>query len=1085
MRAFLSLLILVLALIAPLPAASQGAQDDRGYLQRLLENGLSDAGREVRITGFEGAFSSRARAARITIADARGIWLRLDDVAMKWDRAALLSGRLEIGELSAARITLSRWPEAARGAPTPEARPFRLPELPLAIRLGRIAAGRIDLGAPILGQPVSLSLAGSAMLEGGAGRISLALQRQGGPGGEFRLDAGYSNATGIADLDLSLSEEAGGIAASLIHLAGRGGIALSLRGEGPLDAFQARLDLSTGNARRLSGTLTLGRKGAGAEAPLAFSAHLQGDVRQMLAPEYRAFFGQETRLDMEGAKQADGRVSIERLELASAAMQASMRLELAASGWPLFASIRARIGTGATPSILPLPGPVARLGAARLSFSYDAAKGDAWSGMLMAEGFRRGEMRLTRLSLRGAGRITASRNGAKGAVDGRLAFEASGISPADPALSAALGPAISGEIAFAHAGGGALDLPDIRILGSDYSLEGHARIAFLAGELGMRIGGAGKLGSEDLSRFSALAGMKLSGKAGLGFEGHADLPSGAFDLKATGQTEGLHLGQPQLDALLSGAGRLSLDAKRAENGLDLRVLELETGALRARAHGMIASAGSALSLDAGLADGRALFEGLPGRLSLSARLRDDGAADGLAIRASLLSQSGGKAALNGHLAPDLSRAALALTGAAPLALANPYLKPRQLDGEATFDLRLDGPLRPASLSGHVETRQARLALPALGTSLERIGAKVQLGSGQADLTLGGELSSGGHVRVSGLVDLSRNDLPADLRLRIEAARLSRADLYRVRLDGEMHLAGALTGGAEIGGKITLAEAELRVPETAPGAAEGLRGVIHINEPRESRASRERAGLLEEERPSEAAGPAYALDLDISAPARIFLRGRGLDAELGGAIHLGGTSADIVPRGSFALIRGRLDILGKRLTLKEGSATLRGNFDPYLQLLAQSRADDTLVRIRVSGRAGAPEVSFSSVPPLPQEEVLARLIFGRGLSRLSPLQALRLASAIATLAGHGGGSVIDRLRQRFGLDDLDITTTEDGTAGARLGRYLGENIYSEITVDSEGAAEIDLKLNLSPTITARGRVNSGGESSLGLFFEKDY
>ena len=57
-----------------LPHAAQDAtqEDDRGYLTAFLEDNLSDAGRQITITGFEGALSSRATIERLEIADDAG-----------------------------------------------------------------------------------------------------------------------------------------------------------------------------------------------------------------------------------------------------------------------------------------------------------------------------------------------------------------------------------------------------------------------------------------------------------------------------------------------------------------------------------------------------------------------------------------------------------------------------------------------------------------------------------------------------------------------------------------------------------------------------------------------------------------------------------------------------------------------------------------------------------------------------------------------------------------------------------------------------------------------------------------------------
>jgi translocation and assembly module TamB len=259
---------------------------------------------------------------------------------------------------------------------------------------------------------------------------------------------------------------------------------------------------------------------------------------------------------------------------------------------------------------------------------------------------------------------------------------------------------------------------------------------------------------------------------------------------------------------------------------------------------------------------------------------------------------------------------------------------------------------------------------------------------------------------------------------------------------------------------------------------------HIAEPADVRATRARANLIGGSARGAGSRP-FGLDVTIDAPNAVFVRGRGLNAELGGSVHLGGTTTDVIAQGGFSLIRGRLDILGNRLTLTEGNASLRGSLEPTIRLVAETQADDVAVRITLDGLASDPSVTFSSSPSLPEDEILSRLIFGRGLDAISPFQALRLASAVATLSGRGGAGTIGRLRDGFGLDDLDVTTGENGALEISAGTYISENIYTDVTVGAEGKAEINLNLTLTPSITAKGSVASDGNSSVGIFFEKDY
>ena len=81
--------------------------------------------------------------------------------------------------------------------------------------------------------------------------------------------------------------------------------------------------------------------------------------------------------------------------------------------------------------------------------------------------------------------------------------------------------------------------------------------------------------------------------------------------------------------------------------------------------------------------------------------------------------------------------------------------------------------------------------------------------------------------------------------------------------------------------------------------------------------------------------------------------------------------------------------------------------------------------------------------------------------------------------------MSKLRQGFGLDDLDVGTDDSGNATVKAGKYLAKNVYSDVSVDSSGQAEVTLNLDITKQITAKASVGSAGDSSLGVFFEKDY
>ncbi|MCU0829124.1 MAG: translocation/assembly module TamB domain-containing protein [Tabrizicola sp.] len=558
---------------------------------------------------------------------------------------------------------------------------------------------------------------------------------------------------------------------------------------------------------------------------------------------------------------------------------------------------------------------------------------------------------------------------------------------------------------------------------------------------------------------------------------------GQLALLGTGRA--LRVGSAEADRLLAGTSAIEASLRLQNGTLQLDQGRIANPQLTLTVQGAVDGLRRVLDIDARLANLGLLIPDLSGALVLDGTAVQDQSGYVLDIAGQGPGQIQGR--VQGRLASDLTSANLSLTGTGRAALANLFISPRALDGSTRFDLALRGPLRLASLSGRVTLSDGRLTDPGTGLSLEGIEALANLQGGQAQVSSTMRLSTGGLIRVDGPVALTP-PFAAQLTLGLDRLRIIDPELYEALVAGQLSVSGPLAGGATIAGNLTLTEAELRVPDTGFSNAAALLDITHVNEPSPVRETRAKAGLL-----GSAAGGGrgaggagiFGLDLTITAPSQIFVRGRGIDAELGGSLQLRGTTATIVPSGAFNLIRGRLDILGQRLVLSTADLVLEGSFVPMLLVVAQTESDGVLSSVVIEGPADDPEVRFASVPDLPQEEVLARLLFGRELSSLSALQAAQLANAVAVLAGRGGEGIVGRLRKGFGLDDLDLTTSEDGGTALTAGKYLSDNLYTEIEVEQGGKSRVSLNLDLRDGVTVRGQVSADGESGLGIFLERDY
>ena len=555
------------------------------------------------------------------------------------------------------------------------------------------------------------------------------------------------------------------------------------------------------------------------------------------------------------------------------------------------------------------------------------------------------------------------------------------------------------------------------------------------------------------------------------------------EAKFSGQSQGLRVGQAEADRLISGRSDISATVALVGGTPVLRALNLTSPHVTAEVTGE--GDQGAMRVSGRLNDLALLVSEFPGPVTLSGRLTPAGGAD-FNTDLRVTGPAGIDAQLRGRLGaiPDLN-----ITGSGEAAVANPFTDPISVAGRLGYDIRLQGGWGPQNAAGRVTLSNGELAVPARGISLDRIAAAADLAGGSARLAVTAEVSRGGRVRVDGPLGLT-SPFASDLAIRVDGVRLRDAELYDTTINAELALSGPLMGAARLAGRVMIGETELRVPATGFASAADMEKIHHVGDDAAVRSTRAKAGVGAvppggREAAASSGMPPWALDLLIQAPNRIFVRGRGLDAELGGELRVGGTLNNIVPAGGFDLVRGRLDILGKRLVLDQATLTMEGSLIPYVNFSASNVSDEVTSTVTVSGPANDPEVTFSSDPEKPQEEVLAWLLFGRGLDTISAFQAAQLANAVATLAGRGGEGIVNKLRRGFGFDDLDVSTSADGNTSVSAGKYISDKVYTEVGVDQSGNTRVNLNLSLRPGVTVKGRVDSDGSSGIGIFLERDY
>jgi len=253
-----------------------------------------------------------------------------------------------------------------------------------------------------------------------------------------------------------------------------------------------------------------------------------------------------------------------------------------------------------------------------------------------------------------------------------------------------------------------------------------------------------------------------------------------------------------------------------------------------------------------------------------------------------------------------------------------------------------------------------------------------------------------------------------------------------------------------------------------------------------------------------------LDVDVRVTGRIFVRGQGVDADMGGGVHVGGTSTNPVITGEFEMNRGNYSLAGQTLDFTTGRVRfdgvgVRGRLDPTLDFLAQTVSGGVTANLAVGGYASAPKITLSSTPQLPQDEVIAHLLFQQSVKQLTPLQLASIAQAVASIGGVGGGfNPLGVVRRNLGLDRLAVGSVNAGVPGSQsqttveAGRYVMRNVYVGVKQNLSGGTQTQVQVDITRRLKAQATVATGtsaatvqgnslqsNESSVGLSYQFEY
>lgn len=411
----------------------------------------------------------------------------------------------------------------------------------------------------------------------------------------------------------------------------------------------------------------------------------------------------------------------------------------------------------------------------------------------------------------------------------------------------------------------------------------------------------------------------------------------------------------------------------------------------------------------------------------------------------------------------------------------------QLAGTLQSDLTLAGTLQAPRLAGTLGMTGGSVQDVASGVVLRNLtlqataaGDRLAIDRLEAKDPTGGTLSGKGGLRL-----LAGGGLGYDVTVDAAKARLLDNGLGVAQVSGSLGAVGDLTK-AFARGKLTVDRADLEIPDSTGGPSVPTIDVKEINRPGATPSA-----------PAPSQPFDIGFDIGIDFPGQTFVRGRGLDSEWTGKLAIQGNLPEPQIEGELDVKRGYFDLLDRRFTISTGAIDFVGSNPPIpmVNIEASAKTVDVTVTIKLQGPAKDPKLTLTSDPTLPQDEILARLLFGTSAAKVTPAQGLRLAAAVQDLQGGGIVSgALTKFRRAVGVDTLDVNSTETTNAAgettqqtnARVGKYVTDKVYLEVEKGlTENTNKARVQVDLTPQLSVGSTVNDQSQTGVGLQWRYDY
>lgn len=1048
-------------------------------IESWLEQKLSSDSSNVQIEGLTGVLASDIHIDRIIFSDRAGQWAELTGATLSWSRAALLLGQLDIAQLWADSITVSRLPQVDTPGLDRTAQPWTLPtlpKLPISVVIRSFGIEKFEW-ISTSGSSFNAYLAGNLHYDEAGLITDIKAEAKNGPLEKISLTAQYSAETGQITTVASYSENADGALSRALSFQNAGPISINVDGKGQFSNYVLNYNLIAQSSEPISGQLSITGDTSGTHV----LANLGGDLSPLISSPVAALKRAGNMvLELDLSLLNDKRVSVNNLQVASQTISARANGALDDNHWPEHIDLNVTVAPGAlSEDLLKTVGVDTKFGEGQIDLSYNRSLADEWTLNAEFQNASFGAFQAERTIMKGFGKVAINPAFDENWINGTISLGATEIS-ASPDIQPFIKDGITAGFEFDYSKRTGLGLKNITAKSEDVIILGQLTLPVdytkISANLSIDIGKLSIM--QPITKTAALRG---SAQAQTDFTYH--LNDGQFFLSSSLQTNELAGLHPKIDLFFADKTNLEITIERNSAGTFLRKLLMSNPQVSADGSGNITMGHSQLKGQLRLNDTQLIDPSLSGALHAKFSAEQTTKTSDWDIFGDMNADQ--NTAVSYSASYSRGRFTnLRIEGKTNAAMANGFLSPNSIKGPLEFDIFMPDMVDRTSMSGKMSIIDGTIAISTLPVPILNADISAQITRGRA--TLDGRANYGeqkSRIVTSGWADLV-NLSQFDIKLKSDPISMRLQSGIEARLTSDIRFASAPDGMYLASGQINISDLFVDLGQIVISNPDRLT-VIHQGISQTHRDFLESMGLLKHLNQTKTSRFPVRLDIKLVAPNRIFVRGRGVDAEFGGSMELSGTTTAPEPLGEFRLIRGRMDLLTKRVNIAQGRLVFLGTADPEISLKADvSGQDGDTLYIDITGRVSKPLLNLTSDSGRPSEEVLAQVLFGKAMEGLSPTQAILLVNALRTF-GSPKPSVMERIRATSGLDDLDIDQSQNGEVAVSAGKYINDNAYIEFKIDATGTSQSRLNIDLTKRVKGFISQSITGDGQLGFTIGKDY